>query len=305
MAWPHCPTARARKPRGERESTIQLHFALTDWLRECSLSCDVDRLRWFLRDVENFCHTTFGGHLTTAREHREVRDFILENDDNLLAALAVLEAYPATRDEVIAGFLDRLCERITRDLQQEGLEAESYFADNWREDGVWVYRSSWEGDSSTPYVWLGHDSPNARGWWLGVGFHPRGTEDPRIESLRKPLADSLGRPSQKSDNFPWFRYLDPHRDWAPMLVANARGARAPRRVDRALRRRVHRRCQEGRDSSSTRLPSSSLGHLKSPTPIRGNWAVGSKPLERGSDRATPFASATSTHCTPLQIRQPP
>ena len=223
---PHAPTdglaTLSYSPRpqagGERDSTTQLHFALTDWLRECSLSCDVDRLRWFLRDLENFCHTTFGGHLTTAREHREVRDFILENDDNLLAVLAVLEAYPATRDEAIAGFLNRLCERITRDLEQEGLEAESYFADNWREDGVWVYRSSWEGKSSTPYVWLGHDSPNARRWWLGVGFYPRGTEDPRIESLRKPLADSLGRPSQKSDNFPWFRYLDQHRDWAPMLA---------------------------------------------------------------------------------------
>ena len=204
----YCPPAQAS---GERDSTIQLHFALTDWLRECSLSCDVDRLRWFLRDMENFCHTTFGGPMTTAREHREVRDFILENDDNLLAALAVLEAYPATRNEVIAGFLDRLCERVTRELGQEGLEAGAYFADNSREDGVWVFRSSWEGEESTPYIWLGHDNPNARSWWLGIGFYPRGKEDPRIESLRKPLADSLGRPSSKSDNYPWFRYLDQHR----------------------------------------------------------------------------------------------
>ena len=108
--------------------------------------------------------------MTTAREHQEVRDFILENDDNLLAAFAVLDAYPMTRNEVIAGFLERLCERITSDLEQEGLEAGSYFADNWLEDGVWVYRSSWEGKSSTPYIWLGHDGRNASrlvvGRWL-------------------------------------------------------------------------------------------------------------------------------------------
>ena len=45
---------RSQAPAG-RDSTMQLHFALTDWLHDCSLSCDVDRLRWFLRDMENFC----------------------------------------------------------------------------------------------------------------------------------------------------------------------------------------------------------------------------------------------------------
>ena len=211
----YCPRSQAA---AERDSTTQLHFALTDWLHECSLSCDVDRLRWFLRDMENFYHRTFGGHLTTAREHQEVRDFILENDDNLLTVFAVLDAYPRTRNEVIAGFLERLCERVTSKLKIEGLEAGSYYADNWREDGVWVYRSSWEGESSTPYIWLGHDGPNASRWWLGIGFGPHGKGDHRIESLRAPLANCLGRPSQNAENYPWFRYLDQHGDWAPLLV---------------------------------------------------------------------------------------
>ena len=98
-----CPRSQAA---GGRDPTLQLHFALTDWLRECSLSCDVDRLRWFIRDMEDFCHTTFGGHLTTARQHREVRNFILASDEANAqpprAAIGV-EAYPATRNEVIAG----------------------------------------------------------------------------------------------------------------------------------------------------------------------------------------------------------
>ena len=211
----YCPSL---PDAAERDSTIQLRFALTDWLRECSLSCTVDRLRWFLHDMENFCHNTFGGQLTTAREHQEVRDFILENDDNLLAAFAILDAYPVTRNEVIAGFLERLCERVTSELHQEGFETGWYYADNWREDGVWVYRNSWVGESSTPYIWLGHDGANARSWWLGIGFHPHGKGDHRIASLRPLLADSLGRPSQKVENYPWFRYLDQHRDWAPLLV---------------------------------------------------------------------------------------
>ena len=204
---------------GYWNTTLQLDFALTDWLRECSLSCAVDRLRWFLRDTENFCHKTFGGILTSDKERQEIQDFILESKANLLSAFAVLDAYPNARDEVIYGFLERLHGHIAQELKQEGLETGWDFADKPREDGVWVYRSSWEGDDATPYTWLGHDRTNASSWWLGVGFYPTGSKDPRIEKLRKPLAKDLKRPSHsRSDNFSWWRYLDQHRDWAPLLV---------------------------------------------------------------------------------------
>ena len=203
----------------DRDSTLQLPFALTDWLRECSLSSAVDRLRWFLRDTENFCHKTFGGILTSDREHLEIRKFILGSEDNLFAALAVRDAYPKMRDEVIHAFLERLRDQIADNLSQEGLEAGFYFADNPKQDGVWVYRNNWMGKSSMPYVWLGHDGKDASRWWKGVGFYPSGTKDPRIDNLRKPLAEKMGPPtSSRSDNFPWYRFLDQHRDWAPLLV---------------------------------------------------------------------------------------
>lgn len=212
----YCPLVQAV---ADGDTTLQLPFALTDWLRECSLSCAVDRLRWFLRDTENFCHKTFGGILTSDREHLEVRKFILDSEDNLFAALAVRDAYPKTRDEVIGGFLERLRELVAQNLKQEGLEDGCYFADNPKEDGVWMYRNNWEGESSTPYVWLGHDGKDASRWWMGVGFYPQGSKDPRIDNLRKPLAKEMGPPtSSRSDNFPWYRFLDQHQDWAPLLV---------------------------------------------------------------------------------------
>ena len=203
----------------DQDTSLQLAFALTDWLRECSLSCAVDRLRWFLRDTENFCHKTFGGVLTSDREHLEVRKFILDSEDNLLAALAVRDAYPKTRDEVIRAFLERLRDQIADELRQEGLEAGFHFADNPKQDGVWAHRSSWWGESSIPYIWLGHDGKNASGWWKGVGFYPYGSKDLRIDNLRKPLTKEMGPPtSSRSDNFPWYRFLDQHQDWAPLLV---------------------------------------------------------------------------------------
>lgn len=208
---------------GNRDTPPCLPFALTDWLHECALSCPVDRLRWFLRDTENFCHRTFGGAMATDTEHREVRDFILESKDNLHAALAVREAFPRVRNDVVVTFLKRLYENVTDKLEREGLQAGYYFNDRTSEDGVWVYRSDWTGkEGYTPYLWLGHDGRNASSWFLGVGFHQFGEEerDPRISALRDPLAKSLGPPDPGgSANWPWYRYLDRDvRDWAPLLV---------------------------------------------------------------------------------------
>ena len=203
----------------------RLPFSLTDWLHECALSCPVDRMRWFLRDTENYCRKTFGGALTTDIEHREVMDFILESEDNLRTALAVREAYPRIRNDVVAAFLHRLCERIATSLEQDGLQAGYYFADKPSEDGVWVYRSGWTSNEGyTPYVWLGHDGRNASRWYLGVCVHPFGEQerDPRINMLRNPLAKSLGPPEPGAGGsaiWSWYRYL--HRDvlhWAPLLV---------------------------------------------------------------------------------------
>ena len=211
------PYCARTEPDAEADKERQLDFALTDWLRECGLSCDIDRLRWFLRDTENFCHKTFGGVMTTSREHRQVRDFILESEDNLLAALAVLDAYPKTRNEVIARFLERVYERVAQDLEQENLEGNCYFADKTKDDGMWVFRDSWEREDSELYIWLGHAGRDASWWWLGVGsFGPK--DRAMCERLRDMLPKSIGT-GDSSDNFPWYRYLDPpHRDWAPLLV---------------------------------------------------------------------------------------
>ena len=209
----YCPRTEADAEAGTER---QLDFALTDWLRECGLSCDIDRLRWFLRDTENFCHKTFGGIVTTDRERNEARDFMLESEDNLLAAIAVLDAYPETRNEVIRGFLKRVYERVDRDLEQESLQGGYYFAGQQKKDGVWVYRSSWIHEDSRLYIWFGHDTPDPRWWWLGVGsFGPK--DQATYEKLRKALPTRLDN-GESAENFAWYRYLDQHRDWPPSLL---------------------------------------------------------------------------------------
>ena len=202
----------------DRETVKQLPFALTEWLHECATACDVDRLRWFLRDTEKFCHKQFGGIVTTDRERQEVRDFVLSSEENLLAAFAVKDAYPSIRNEVIEGFLERLRCRVAQDIGQNDLSFEYSFTDKWKDDGLWAWREDWWSDLATPIIWLGHDSPNASQWWLGIGFTPLDSKDPRIDELREPLEAELGPSSGRATNFPWWRYLDEHKDWAPLLV---------------------------------------------------------------------------------------
>ena len=226
----YCPHAYAKSDRDE--AALQLPFALTDWLRECALSCTVDRLRWFLRDTENFCHKRLGGVVTTDTEHREVRDFILESDDNLRTTLTVLGAYPKVRDEVVKGFLKRLHRNVKEELKHDNFVTGWVFSDNPRssDEGLRAWRSSWEGEASSPFIWLGHDGKDAASWWLGIGFNPfsGGEPDPRIDRLRKPLVDRLGAPHAPSPRFPWYRFLDEdYRDWAPLLVQMHREATQP------------------------------------------------------------------------------
>ena len=81
---------------------------LTEWLAQCAQVCQVDRLRWFLRDARAFCHKRFGGTMTTPSEQEEVRQFVLESDDNVRTALAVFDSWPRIRNEVVERFLAKL-----------------------------------------------------------------------------------------------------------------------------------------------------------------------------------------------------
>lgn len=53
---------------GVAEALLDDHFeqfrisqcSLIDWLQACRRDCDVDRFRWFLGDVADFCHREFG-----------------------------------------------------------------------------------------------------------------------------------------------------------------------------------------------------------------------------------------------------
>ena len=218
-----CP--RAETDEHEESLPFRFPFSLSDWLRECRQVCDAERLRWFLGEAETFCHKTFGGIVTTTSERKEVREFILASDDNVLTAIAVIEAWPETRDEVVKRFLEVLRHRIASDLSSiEDLRTGSDFSGrSGPKNGVWAFRNAWsEAGGAVPMVSLKHER-DANQWFVGVGLES-GTDDTDAEKhLRERLRERLGmdtalRGTIGSRSWPWYRYLEEHGDWRPLLA---------------------------------------------------------------------------------------
>ena len=227
-----CP----RDETGEYEESFpfRLSFSLSDWLRECRQICEAERLRWFLGEVETFCHKTFGGIVTTTSERKEVRDFILASDDNVLTAIAVVEAWPETRNEVVKRFLEVLRDRITNDLGSiEDLRTGSGLSNqNGPKNGVWAFRKAWsEAGGATSIISLRHER-DANDWFVGVGLDSGTGDADTEEDLRERLRERLGadtalRGRTDSRSWPWYRYLEEHVDWRPLLARLHKEAQDP------------------------------------------------------------------------------
>ena len=61
------PYHRGQEEQADGFEAFRIRHSLADWLGECRKNCEVDRLRWFLRDAERFCQRTFGGQAMTSR----------------------------------------------------------------------------------------------------------------------------------------------------------------------------------------------------------------------------------------------
>ena len=176
--------------RGQEEQedkfydAFRIPHSLADWLGECRKNCEVDRLRWFLRDAETFCQQRFGGQaMTTNSERKAARDFVLSNPSNLNTALTVSESWPDVKEQVCKEFLNRLCSRIETAVKENKKLKE--FAGDIRidykyEDKAWgsyvcLYRECWieypnpvEQKLSGTSITLNNEHKGPHDWGIGV-----------------------------------------------------------------------------------------------------------------------------------------
>ena len=139
--------------RSDEYDDYRFPFSLSDWFAECQCRCEVDRLRWFLRDAAMFCRRTFGGQtMTTDSEASAVRDFLFSNPDYLEVARKVHDSWPKIRDTLCERFLERLCSRIEPKIKDDENLKEfasdmcvgfKYVGEKRWLKRIWLYRDCW------------------------------------------------------------------------------------------------------------------------------------------------------------------
>ncbi len=204
-------------------------YSLEDWFQSCCRAIDAQRLKWFLRQAQEFCRQQFGvSNLNTDAETLEIRQYLLENPDLLQAAYAVHEAWPMILDETCEGFLRHLREKVEARLRNE----HSDYAD--RLNVRYEYGGSKPGSNflfvgikdRPPYeIGIQAQDKGPNNWIWGVRA-PR--PYPEMSASEQEICDRFGQ-DLKADGLglgivkdpPWawpqYEYLPRYRNWTPLV----------------------------------------------------------------------------------------
>lgn len=156
--------------------------SLVGWLAECRAHCSVDRLRWFLRDIENFCLHQFGVQpMISDSEKSAVQEFLFANPDHLMTAQAIAESWSEIENRISDQFLKQIHKNVQGGLHEE-CDSDLCIDDSIQSGGrntvrkILIYRNSWKkysekdsvADNSRITVFLSSDG--RRGYFLGVSL---------------------------------------------------------------------------------------------------------------------------------------
>ena len=204
---------------------FRVDFGLADWFRECRKHCDVERLRWFLREAETFCERRFGGSAMTTGEHEIIKDFVLADNRNLATAYAIQRAWP----EIDAAVRSQFLETIAKRLDALGYRSRSDYGDKPYESFVQADRRQWrqyqnapEPEWSRTSLCLQAEQSRGNDWWIGI-CSPVSKSEMSADDLtrRERIEERLNgemKISGPHDMWPWSEHVDGrYRDWDPLI----------------------------------------------------------------------------------------
>ena len=187
-------------------------YSLAGWFADCRKQCEVDRLRWFLRDGERFCQRQFGAEImSTDSEMQQVDEFLRSNPIHMRTALTVVNAWPQIRDKVIEDFNDALFSQIERRVKGDRDLTDVQLLRLWekRNWGLALSRSVWRAKHGRrAQVTLLSENSGLDSWFFGV----RQATTTEGEKLAGTLLDALGHKSGGDANWNWWRWTD-YSDW--------------------------------------------------------------------------------------------
>ena len=213
------PYHHSEESRPDAFDDFRFPFSLTDWLKECRTRCEIDRLRWFLYDVVLYCQRTFGERvMTTDGKTKTVRDFVLENSDNMKVAEAIYHSWPGIKVELYRTFLKRLKKKIENRMKDE-TDGVRIDCGDGTENWLSLYRDCWtgrtceDGSVNRRTIIMEAEKKDANEWYIGIS-NP-GNSKPN--KLKKALARRLG--SEKFEkNFPWYEWVsEDKRSWSALV----------------------------------------------------------------------------------------
>ena len=216
-------------------SKFRIKSSLADWLGECRKNCEVERLRWFLSDAEQFCQQTVGGQtMTTDSEKEQVKEFLFENPSNIKTAQAVHDAWPEVKQEICRKFLDKLQARIEQAAKNElsqynDIKLYSEYPE--KKEGqcacILLYRECWKRYENKEYqpttertsVCLHAQFQGPNGWIIGVSSPLEKTnmvagDEERYERLREDLEGEFG--NKVTDWWPRYENVK-YKNWDSLV----------------------------------------------------------------------------------------
>ena len=204
-------------------------FGLADWLRECREHCDVERLRWFLREAETFCERRFGGSAMTTGERKTIEGFVLADDRNWRMAREIERAMPEIAADVRRQFLETVANRLKGLGYKSGWE----YSDKAWQSWVQAYLPQWREyqnaeipERSRTCLSLEAGQRQGNGWYIGIRSPLPKTKMKGDDLQRRELIDErlagVSKNGMSSSWWPWYEFVvDEYRNW-DLLIPDLR-----------------------------------------------------------------------------------
>ena len=201
---------------------LRLPFALVDWLADCRRSCDVDRLRWYLREIETYCRQRYGGQMVTDSKKSAIANFLRRGTDgrNLTTAMAVYETWPEVTKKIKEDFWGLVYDHLPWGQLPKDVEV----LDWGYTKGLYIYRKCWrpyviDGQEHFTAIYMQADTKKDTDWNLGVWSTDVTSVSEDDRARRKKLQQELRKLCMRHDkDWPCWEYVDEkYRDWNPLI----------------------------------------------------------------------------------------
>ena len=217
----------------------RLGFSLADWLADGRRNCDVERLRWFLREAETFATRAIGGHAVGDNEASALKEFLFSDEKNWESAIRIERSLPGIKQDVIGGFLTRIWETWP---EQYLYPDDMTYDIDFKRECMWLsmYRESWrsanesdKGRNRNRNTQIRLEKTTRFSWYIGICSTNKHLPEEGRKALCAKLSKTLGEAPDSS--WLWWQWIDENWNWdhlIPLLhrECNGEGGEEGRKV---------------------------------------------------------------------------